>query len=66
MCPVIGLVRVLLLVLFVEVLLAELVALLADLVAMLAQKQDAMSMFARQPEAWTVELALEVWEITVY
>ena len=62
MCPVIGLVRVL----FVEVVLAELVALLADLVAMLAQKQDAMSMFARQPEAWTVELALEVWEITVY
>ena len=53
MGPVIGLVRVLVLV--VEVILADLVALLADLVAMLEQKQDAMSMFARQPEAWTVD-----------
>jgi len=36
---------------------ADLVVLLADWVAMLAQKQDARSLFARQQEAWTVEMA---------
>ena len=50
-------VRVLVLVLVVEVVLADRVVLLADLVAMLAQKQDARSMLARQQAAWTVEMA---------